>query len=823
MIPYDKIEKDCTYGTYNLDKHAGYTLTNGEALKGPWYYIYQNKKVLLYVDQNGPVKIQHEPPFGIMLIKREMGEVYSKWVVWVQSDSVNNGVPVCNFNNPKLAFDGKKPKFWADWTPEKAIYHAEYKNMEIVTELFVPQNQASVCMKTTIKNTGDMQYDYVVTPAVFPYCNIPIMKPWDLPEWYLASKVRLNGEKALSIHSQMTDPLRDPTVNRSVTFNLDYEAEAELDLYASNFAVSGSFYAPDALKTPDVPFTYKMKDVWDSASHSSFQQTFAARYRCTLKPNESKTYTQVFTIQNDRGYNAEEEKKEQIYFDEKRYNELVEERTAFFDEWFKKRSIKTENPLLDNFVNTFASLQMYWTGALDRGWPIRMRGTRDASQDFTGVTPLDPEWARSMLLHIVGHQRRDGWFPRAISMISREAENDMRNYCDGGAFFLEFVNEYLTFTRDTSVLFEKSWWLDSDEQSTVLDHIIQCVQFYIDEKNIGEHDLCKVWYGDWWDVMDEIGEEGIGETVTVTAQMIVNLSNMSKMIEAYKDIIPEKYHSLPATYRKYRERFIAAMRKTAFNKEGFFQGYMNDKHVWLGADAENDPEGKSKLYLVSNSWAVISGACTPEMSRSVLDKVEEMNLGPIGYYTLNPGYYTPVPYAGRVGLRGPNPGTYNHAQCFLVRACCTVGDSEMAYKASRYIFPFEQEYAPVEMTYAPPYAIANGYSNSKLSLHRVQFQFLSGTVSYTLRIFYNFFFGINYRYDGLALRPCLPKAFGDCSVSFMYIGKKFTVHYKQGENKSVKFNGKDWTKTVYDEEYQKDVIFMADNDMQDENVVEVVY
>ena len=63
--PYDKTEVGCTYGHYNPDVHAGYTLTDGDKLNSPWYYVYQNRKVLLYVDQHGPVKIQHLPPSGI--------------------------------------------------------------------------------------------------------------------------------------------------------------------------------------------------------------------------------------------------------------------------------------------------------------------------------------------------------------------------------------------------------------------------------------------------------------------------------------------------------------------------------------------------------------------------------------------------------------------------------------------------------------------------------------------------------------------------------------------------------------------------------------
>ena len=66
---YDKAEASCTYGHFNPDVHAGYTLTNGEKLNSPWYYVYQNRKILLYVDQNGPVKIQHAPPSGIFVCK----------------------------------------------------------------------------------------------------------------------------------------------------------------------------------------------------------------------------------------------------------------------------------------------------------------------------------------------------------------------------------------------------------------------------------------------------------------------------------------------------------------------------------------------------------------------------------------------------------------------------------------------------------------------------------------------------------------------------------------------------------------------------------
>ncbi len=72
-----------------------------------------------------------------------------------------------------------------------------------------------------------------------------------------------------------------------------------------------------------------------------------------------------------------------------------------------------------------------------------MRGTRDASQDFTGMLPLDPVWTKEVIIELFEHQRKsDGWFPRQISTISRIAPHDMRFFCDGGAYFFGITYGY---------------------------------------------------------------------------------------------------------------------------------------------------------------------------------------------------------------------------------------------------------------------------------------------------------------------------------------------------------------------------------------------
>lgn len=818
--PYDKTQRVCAYGQFS-SVPAGYTITDKDKLNGPWYYVYQNRKILLYVDQNGPVKIQYNPPSGILVCKREPSENQSKWQVWIQSKDLNNGVPVSNFATPILRYDLKRPICSVDWLPEKAIYRSEYDNFDIISEIFVPIDKATVCMKTTIVNKSDKDSDFTVVPSVYPFVYTPQVTAWDLPEWYLTTSAVKNG-KVFCICGQMKDPSMDENKYHSVTFNLDFDKDAEFELNMSNFTRSGNFYAPVSV-LDGMSFTYKM-DNFQNALYSDRQAVWAAKYKACIKAGESKTFTQVITVQNAKKYDSNENIFEQNYFNEELYSEYKEKSKQFYADLFSKRSIKTGNDVYDNFINSFAPLQMYWVCSLDRGWPSSMRGTRDASQDFVGMNPIDPLWAKSTILQLLSHQRTDGWFPRQISTISREAPHDMRNFCDGGAFFLELAYEYLTYTRDVNLMGEKVYWLDSDQESTVLEHVIRCLDYYLNSQNIGEHGLCKAWYGDWWDVIDHVGSEGRGESVTVTAQMVLNLKYLIEILNWLKaqNKLEEKYFSLIDVCKQARENFATALKDSAYNSLGYFNGYFNDDGKWLFSD--NDPDGEKRLYLVSNAWAIISGVADKEMRGSIIDNIEKLSFGRLGYNTNSLAFKKFVPKAGRVGnLSLTEDCPYNHAQSFLVRACCVAGDAKTAYKATRYILPIEQEYAPVEKTFAAPFCIANAYNSSDVNLHRVELQFLSGTVSYVLRTVYAYFFGITYGFDGLTIKHCLPKEFGNCSATFSYLGKNFILKFTKTEKSSTKFNGNKWNKVKFSEEYQKDFPFIADEDMKEQNIIEIEY
>ncbi len=768
--------------------------------------------------------MQYQPPSGILIFKRELGETESKMQTWIKSPAINGGIPVSNFNSPKLTLGGEEPKQTIFWNASRAVYKYEYKNADIITELFVPYDKATVVVKTSIVNKTDKPIEVTVTPSIFPYINIPQMVAWDLPEWYVSAKTHKCGNM-LTYAAKMRSPEMVKSAERSVTYNLSFDENAEFALDLAKYQGTGNFFSPKSV-IGDTPLTYSFRDAEETPGFGGRPLIFAAKYNTTIPPGESKCFTQAITVQEDYDFNAAENEYEQIYFDDETYENKLYETNKFYRELFTARTVKTDNELYNKFINEFAPLQMYWVCSLDRGWPSSMRGTRDASQDFIGLLPLYPEWTKENIKQILSRHRTDGWYPRQFNANTRKGPHDLRYYCDGGAFFLELMYEYFAYTRDFEFLNDKTVWLDSDEESTVLEHIIRTFDFYLSPENIGEHGLCKVWYGDWWDPMDKIGMDGIGETVTVSAQMVLNLKNFTALFEKLINDgkLAGEYEMTVKKYKAARENFLTAMRVHAYNKLGYFNGYYNDNRKWLLSDC--DPDGVSRLYLVSNAWAIISGSADKEMRNSVIDNIENRSYCSFGYLTDDKGFSTYIDKAGRKG-NGSEPygSTYNHAQSFYARACCVAGKPELAYKATRHTLPIDSEMIPTEKTYAPPYAIANAYSTRPIFPYRVSLQFLSGTVSYVLRIIYNFFFGITYELDGLAIKPAMPKEFGKASASFTYLGKKFTLNYIPSESseKQVRFNGNIWTKTKYYEEDDKCVPFFNDEDMLNENSIDIEY
>ena len=186
------------YGHF-IENTAGYEI-NTLNLPTSWEYIYENKDILLKVDQFGPVYAQANPPGDIMLFKREAHQKYSPWFVNIITEDNER---FTNFFRPnKLEASCEPENVKIQYLPETAVYSFEYKGMKIETEIFIPNKGIQIVYKFRVKNICGDKKSVKVRPQLLPYLNDAVIAPWDKYEWYLDTECKKG--KRISLLSGVT-------------------------------------------------------------------------------------------------------------------------------------------------------------------------------------------------------------------------------------------------------------------------------------------------------------------------------------------------------------------------------------------------------------------------------------------------------------------------------------------------------------------------------------------------------------------------------------------------------------------------------------------
>lgn len=731
------------YGHF-IENTAGYEI-NTFNLPTSWEYIYENKDILLKVDQFGPIYAQAHPPGDIMLFKREQHQKYSPWFIHIITES---GERFSNFLKP-YSTTIQPEDVTIKFLPECAVYGFTYKGLQFETEIFIPDKGVHIVYKFKIKNTSNKPQKVNIRPQLLPYLNNAQMAPWDKYEWYLDTKCK--KEDRIIFSSELLNPNGATGNRRRASLVADAKDVSGYEISLEKYIGFGDVLAPDMKYTNDERL-YACPPV------------YALSYDWELATGEEKELTQVFLL--DEGDASS-------YFEKEQYLAEKAKRKAVFDRLFSKNRVHTGDEMFDYYANYWIPLQMNWVASLDRGWPTGMRGSRDSAQDYAALLYTDTESCKTILLKMLECQRRDGWFPRQYSADGKNGKHDLREYVDGGVFFLEFIWKYLAHTKDFDILHQEIVWLDTDEQSTVLEHVIQGAEYYLKKENIGEHGLCKIREGDWLDSVNRAGTEGRGESVTVSQQLVMGLKYLADILKQIH------YQGDIQQYLAFAEQLTENINQHAFNGK-FYNGCFNDDGKWIFS--KNDPDGKERIYSVSNYYAVISGVAQEDKYENVL-KVAESLKCEMGYRLFYPPMGDiPMGKVGRIasGDMPPymieNANVYNHgSQGFLARAFAVMGEGDKLFETLKWIMPYDQGKHPTEKVLTPPYAITNCYQQLPGFEHRSLMCFLTGSIAMAMRGVYEWMIGIKPVLDGLEIDPCLPSGMDKLEAAFDYMGEQYKL------------------------------------------------
>ena len=247
---------------------------------------------------------------------------------------------------------------------------------------------------------------------------------------------------------------------------------------------------------------------------------------------------------------------------------------------------------------------------------------RDPLQHALPFLFTDPAVVRSVLRYTLSEVRENGSLPYAVTGHGVVAPMVSDNASDLPLWLLWATSEYVLATRDTAFLSEQiPARVSGPGSDTVVNLLARCYRHQVNDVSTGEHGICRMLADDWndgllgtWAQSDFTEAEAKGESVLNSAMSAWVFDRYATMLRsAAVDLPPD----LPATADKHRQAVRAQ-----WTGRWFRRCWLGPKLGWLGEDT---------LWIEPQPWAILSGAATPEQTRTLLASMNELlRRGPIG-------------------------------------------------------------------------------------------------------------------------------------------------------------------------------------------------
>jgi N,N'-diacetylchitobiose phosphorylase len=473
--------------------------------------------------------------------------------------------------------------------------------------------------------------------------------------------------------------------------------------------------------------------------------------------------------------------------------------------------VRSPDADLDHMVNSWnaynALVTFYWSRAASLIYAGGRDGFgyRDTVQDILAVIPMIPEESRERLALMITGQESAGCASPLVKAFGHNPghmeptpQEDVRS--DDCLWLFNTVPAYVAETGDVAFYDEVLPYADKGED-TVFDHLRRALEFNLERQ--GPHGLPNSLRSDWNDCLGRSGE-----SLFVAFQLRYGLV-------VYADIAARLNRPAAVTWAKTEmEELDRAIQKHGWDGEWFVRKYRPDGML-LGS-RQNEA---GRIFLNSQSWAVISGAATDEQARSAMDAVEEHLVSDYGIALFAPPFREASPlYGGALFNPGQkeNAAVFNHTQSWAVMADCMLGHGERAYRHYRSYMPSRfNEIAQVRQV--EPYVHCQGTNSQFSPRHGTGgLPWLTGTVSWSYYTATQYILGVRPEIEGLRIDPCIPADWRGFSVRRFFRGKVLDIQVDNtaGVQKGVShiiLNGE-----------RIDGNLIAADKMQDENKVMVV-
>ncbi len=431
-------------------------------------------------------------------------------------------------------------------------------------------------------------------------------------------------------------------------------------------------------------------------------------------------------------------------------------------------------------------------------------GYRDTSQDIMAVPHTNPAQCRERILELLHGQVRQGYglhlfdpdvfkpkeirlpgvrLPTVVPTPSpAEIIHGLEDTCsDDALWIIATICEYVKETGDMSFFDCPVPFADGGEGS-VYEHMKRALDFSAEQ--VGTSGICKGLRADWNDCLNLGG----GESAMVSFLhhwALLHFIEAARFLNRQEDV--SRYCALAAKVREACEREL-------WDGDWYLRG-ITRKGMKIGS--KENAEGK--IFLESNSLAVLSGAASPERGRKCMDAVHRHLHSRYGIHLVWPSFTKPdddVGYVTRVypGVK-ENGAIFSHPNPWAWVAECKLGRGTRAMEYYDALLPYHYNDF-VEVREAEPYSYVQFIMGKDHSAHgRGRHPWLTGTGGWAYHAATHWMLGIRPGYDGLVIDPCIPFDWPGFEVKRRWRGANYHIivdnpHRVEKGVKSITLNGR---------------------------------
>lgn len=459
-----------------------------------------------------------------------------------------------------------------------------------------------------------------------------------------------------------------------------------------------------------------------------------------------------------------------------RIHGALDEVRAYWHDRIGSLRVRTPDADFDSMVNVWNAYNCLITFAWSRAASLVYSGERDGLgyrdtlQDILGVLAAIPELALARLeLMITGQVSTGGAMPVVKPFAHKPGREprprDDEYRSDDSLWLFDTVPAYVKESGDLA-FFDKVLPYADQGEATVMGHLRRAIEFNLERR--GTHGLPCGLSADWNDTL-KLGYRG--ESVMVTFQL-------RHALKTYEEIAARlARHSEASWAQKELAELDESVRKHTWDGAWFVRAFRENGSV-IGT--RKDPEGS--IFLNAQTWAVLSGAATPEKARQAMDSIHEHLATEFGLLLCDPPFVRTPCQEIRAVLFNPgmkeNSGIFCHPQGWAVIAETKLGRGDRAYEYYRAYMPSAYN-DRAEVRQVEPYVhcqSTHGRDSRRFGASRLPW--LSGTATWSYVAGTQYILGVRPDWDGLRIDPVIASRWDGFEVTRHFRGATYVIHVK---------------------------------------------